>query len=35
MLSDKIAVIYEGRIVAIKPVEETNEQELGLLMGGG
>jgi len=35
MLSDKIAVIYEGRIVAIKPVGETNEQELGLLMGGG
>jgi len=34
-LSDKIAVIYEGRIVATKPIEETNEQELGLLMGGG
>jgi len=35
MLSDKIAVIYEGRIVASKPIEETNEQELGFLMGGG
>jgi len=35
MLSDKVAVIYEGRIVAIRPIEETNEQQLGLLMGGG
>jgi len=35
VLSDKIAVIYEGRIVATKPVEEIKEKELGLLMGGG
>jgi ABC-type uncharacterized transport system ATPase subunit len=34
-LSDRIAVIYEGRIVATKPVEGTDERELGLLMGGG
>lgn len=34
-LSDRIAVIYEGRIVAVKPVDETTEQEIGLLMAGG
>ena len=34
-LSDRIAVIYEGRIVAIKDPNETSEQELGLLMTGG
>jgi simple sugar transport system ATP-binding protein len=34
-LSDRIAVIYEGRIVAIKDPDETSEQELGLLMAGG
>jgi simple sugar transport system ATP-binding protein len=34
-LSDRIAVIYEGRIVAVKPVGETTEQEIGLLMAGG
>lgn len=34
-LSDRIAVIYEGRIVAIKNCNETNEFELGLLMTGG
>lgn len=33
-LSDRIAVIYEGKIVAIVNPEETNEQELGLLMAG-
>lgn len=33
-VSDRIAVIYDGKIVAdIKP-EETNEQHLGLLMAG-
>jgi ABC-type uncharacterized transport system ATPase subunit len=34
-LSDRIAVIYEGRVVAIKDPNETSEQELGLLMAGG
>jgi len=34
-LSDRIAVIYEGRIVAVKPVNETTEQEIGRLMAGG
>jgi simple sugar transport system ATP-binding protein len=33
-LSDRIAVIYEGEMVAIKDPEKTNEQELGLLMAG-
>ncbi|WP_026675817.1 ABC transporter ATP-binding protein [Fictibacillus gelatini] len=34
-VSDRIAVIYEGKIVAIVNPKETNEQELGLLMAGG
>jgi len=34
-LSDRIAVIYEGRIVAVKEPAETDETELGLLMTGG
>ncbi|HUV54520.1 MAG TPA: ABC transporter ATP-binding protein [Candidatus Krumholzibacteriaceae bacterium] len=34
-LSDRVAVIYEGRIVAVKAVDETNQQEIGLLMAGG
>jgi ABC-type uncharacterized transport system ATPase subunit len=34
-LSDRIAVIYEGKIVATKNCNETNEFELGLLMTGG
>jgi ABC-type uncharacterized transport system ATPase subunit len=34
-LSDRIAVIYEGRIVGIVDPKETNEQELGLMMSGG
>nr|MDQ6883063.1 ABC transporter ATP-binding protein [Candidatus Dormibacteraeota bacterium] len=33
-LSDRIAVIYEGRIVSIEPAE-TPEERLGLLMTGG
>lgn len=33
-LSDRIAVIYEGKIVAIVNPEEADEQELGLLMAG-
>ena len=33
-VSDKIAVIYEGEIVAIVDPKTTTEQELGLLMAG-
>lgn len=34
-ISDRIAVIYEGKIVAIVDPSETDEKELGLLMAGG
>jgi len=34
-LSDRIAVMYEGRIVAVKDPDKTSESELGLLMAGG
>jgi simple sugar transport system ATP-binding protein len=34
-LSDRIAVIYEGKMVAFKNVEETSEQEIGHYMAGG
>ncbi len=33
-ISDRIAVIYEGEIIAIEDPSETNEQRLGLLMAG-
>ncbi|MFQ3543271.1 ABC transporter ATP-binding protein [Halobacillus rhizosphaerae] len=33
-LSDRIAVMFDGQIVAEKKPEETDEQELGLLMAG-
>ncbi|WP_026566491.1 ABC transporter ATP-binding protein [Bacillus sp. UNC41MFS5] len=33
-VSDRIAVIYEGKIVAVVNPSETSEQELGLLMAG-
>ncbi|OES43560.1 ABC transporter ATP-binding protein [Domibacillus iocasae] len=33
-VSDRIAVIYEGQIVAVVEPKETTEQELGLLMAG-
>lgn len=33
-LSDRIAVIYEGKIVDILDAQKTNEKELGLLMTG-
>lgn len=33
-VSDRIAVIYEGKIVVIVDPKETTEQELGLLMAG-
>jgi simple sugar transport system ATP-binding protein len=34
-LSDRIAVIYEGKIVAVRDRNKTNELELGLMMIGG
>ena len=34
-LSDRVAVMYEGEIVAIKDPKKTSEQEFGLLMAGG
>mgnify|MGYP001046104349 FL=1 len=34
-LSDRIAVMYEGRIVGVLDPRETDEQEIGLLMSGG
>ncbi|WP_369903502.1 ABC transporter ATP-binding protein [Bacillus manliponensis] len=34
-VSDRVAVIYEGKIVAIVDAKATNEQQLGLLMAGG
>jgi simple sugar transport system ATP-binding protein len=33
-LSDRIAVIYEGRIMGIMPGEEADVQEIGLMMAG-
>ncbi|MFZ1770950.1 MAG: ATP-binding cassette domain-containing protein, partial [Caldilinea sp.] len=33
-LADRIAVIYEGRIMAIVPREEATAEQLGLLMAG-
>ncbi|MHA1928033.1 MAG: ABC transporter ATP-binding protein [Candidatus Thorarchaeota archaeon] len=33
-ISDRIAVIYDGRIVAIRNPDETTQEELGLLMAG-
>ncbi|MBS4199018.1 ABC transporter ATP-binding protein [Bacillus sp. FJAT-49732] len=33
-VSDQIAVIFEGKIIKIVNADETNEQELGLLMAG-
>jgi simple sugar transport system ATP-binding protein len=34
-LSDRIAVMYEGRIVGMLDPRKTDEQEIGLLMSGG
>ncbi len=34
-LSDRIAVIYEGKIVGILDPEEATEERLGLMMTGG
>jgi len=33
-LSDRIAVIYEGKIVDIMPADETTREQVGLLMAG-
>ena len=33
-LSDRIAVIYEGRIVGIMPAQEVTREKLGLMMSG-
>jgi simple sugar transport system ATP-binding protein len=33
-LSDKIAVIYEGEIAGIVHADETDENEIGLMMSG-
>ena len=34
-LSDRIAVIHDGKIQGIVTPEKTNKQELGILMAGG
>ena len=34
-LSDRIAVLYEGKVVAERDPEETSEEDLGILMAGG
>lgn len=33
-MCDRIAVMYEGRIMAVLPARKTDKQELGLLMAG-
>jgi simple sugar transport system ATP-binding protein len=33
-LSDRIAVMYEGQIIATLPAEEATKERLGLLMAG-
>ena len=33
-LSDRVAVIYEGRIQGVLPVAEANRERIGLLMAG-
>ena len=33
-ICDNIAVLYEGRVMKVMPVEETDERSLGLLMAG-
>jgi simple sugar transport system ATP-binding protein len=33
-LSDRIAVMFEGKILAVLPVEEATREKLGLLMAG-
>jgi len=33
-LSDRIAVIYKGRVLAVVPAREATRERLGLLMAG-
>lgn len=33
-ICDNIAVLYEGKVMKVMPVEETDERILGLLMAG-
>ncbi|MFI3284143.1 MAG: heme ABC transporter ATP-binding protein, partial [Erysipelotrichaceae bacterium] len=33
-LSDRIAVMYNGQITGVVDASQTNEKELGLMMGG-
>lgn len=33
-VSDRIAVMYDGKVIAVVDAEQTNESELGLLMAG-
>ena len=33
-ISDRIAVMYDGKVIAVVDAEQTNESELGLLMAG-
>ena len=33
-LADRVAVMYEGRIVAVLPAAEASRENVGLLMGG-
>ena len=33
-ICDKVAVMAQGRLSPVKPVTETNAEQLGLLMGG-
>ncbi len=35
MMSDRIAVMYEGSIVKVVPVEEATKEEIGEMMAGG
>jgi ABC-type uncharacterized transport system ATPase subunit len=33
-LSDRIAVMFDGRIIAVLPAEQATREQLGLLMAG-
>ena len=34
MVADTIAVLFEGKIMGIRKVSETNTEELGMMMAG-
>jgi ABC-type uncharacterized transport system ATPase subunit len=34
-LSDRVAVMYQGRLAALRPTEELTREEIGVLMAGG